>query len=92
VGEIYVFKADGDIVWMITANGRYKATQILKVPEARLARFNFRRIHRNALVNVDHVRKMCPLSSQRWLITVDNDLEFVARQRLAGCVSELLQW
>ena len=52
----------------------------------------FRRIHRNALVNVDHVRKMSPLSSQRWLITMNNDQEYVASKRQARTVRELLTW
>lgn len=27
----------------------------------------FKRIHREALVNINHIRKMSPLTSQRWL-------------------------
>jgi len=32
------------------------------------------RVHRNALVNVNHVRKMTPLTSQRWLLTLSGGL------------------
>src|SRR5206468_78380 len=63
--EIYAFQADGDLVWIFTVKRKYLATQTLKVLEQRLASTSFRRIHRNALVNVDHVRKMSALSSQR---------------------------
>ena len=52
----------------------------------------FRRIHRNALVNLDHIRKMSALSSQRWLITLSNAQEFVASKRQAGAVREILKW
>ena len=90
--EIYAFQAEGDLVWIVTSKRKYLATQTLKELELRLKNTSFRRIHRNALVNVDHVRKMSALSSQRWLITMNNDQEFVASKRQARTVRELLQW
>jgi two-component system, LytTR family, response regulator len=90
--EIYAFHAEGDLVWIITAKRKYLATQTLKELELRLKSSSFRRIHRNALVNVDHVRKMSALSSQRWLITMNNDQEYVASKRQARTVRELLTW
>jgi DNA-binding LytR/AlgR family response regulator len=90
--EIYAFQAERDLLWIVTAKQRYLATQTLKVLEQRLRNTAFRRIHRNALVNVDHVRKMSALSSQRWLITLKNDQEFVASKRQAGSVRKLLHW
>jgi two-component system, LytTR family, response regulator len=90
--EIYAFQADGDLVWIVTRNGKYLATQTLKVLEQRLRNTSFRRIHRNALVNVDHVRKMSVLSSQRWLITLSNDQEFIASKRQARSVRQLMSW
>jgi two-component system LytT family response regulator len=88
--EIYAFQAEVDIVWIITAKKKYLATQTLKVLEQRLRNTSFRRIHRNALVNVIHVRKMSALSSQRWLITLSNDQEFIASKRQAGSIRQLL--
>jgi two-component system LytT family response regulator len=88
--EISAFQADGEMVWIIAARKKYLATQTLKVLEQRLRNTSFRRIHRNALVNVDHVRKMSALSSQRWLITLRNDQEFVASKRQAGSIRQLL--
>lgn len=90
--EISAFQADGDIVWIHTAKRRYMATQTLKLLEERLASTAFRRIHRNALVNLDHVRKMSALSSQRWLITLSNAQEFIASKRQASAVREILKW
>lgn len=90
VDEIYAFQADGEIVWIITVNKKYLATQTLKVLDQRLRNTSFRRIHRSALVNVDHVRKMSALSSQRWLITLSNDQEFIASKRQAGSIRQLL--
>jgi DNA-binding LytR/AlgR family response regulator len=92
VAEIHAFQADGDFVRIITANRSYEATQALKVLEQRLKDSGFRRIHRNAIVNVDQVRKMSSLSSQRWLITLANGQEFVASKRQARSVRQLLHW
>lgn len=90
--EILAFQAEGDLVHIVTAKRRYLATQTLKVLEERLAASNFRRIHRSALINVEHVRKMSVLSSQRWLVTLDNGQEFVASKRLGQAVRDLAHW
>jgi two-component system LytT family response regulator len=90
--EVYAFQAEEDIVWIVTAQRKYRATQTLKVLEERLKRSGFRRIHRNALVNVDHVRKMTVLSSQRWLITLNNGQEVTASKRQARAIRELVRW
>jgi two-component system LytT family response regulator len=90
--EILAFQAEGELVWIITAKRKYLATQTLKVLQERLANTSFRRIHRNALVNVDHIRKMSALSSQRWLITLSNNQEFIASKRQARDVRLLLHW
>jgi DNA-binding LytR/AlgR family response regulator len=90
--EIYAFQADGNLVWIITGKRKYLATQTLRELEERLRQSSFRRIHRSVLVNVDHVRKMSALSSQRWLITLSNDQEFIASKRQARSVRELLSF
>lgn len=90
--EILAFHAEGDIVWITTARKKYQATQTLKVLEERLRNTSFQRIHRNALVNVDHVRKMSALSSQRWLITLRNEQEFIASKRQARGIRRLVNW
>ncbi len=90
--EVFAFEADGDLVWIITTKKRYLATQSLKVIQEKLRNTNFRRIHRNALVNIDHVRKMSSLSSQRWLLTLANGQEFVVSKRQAHTVRQLLSW
>ncbi len=89
-GEVFAFQAEGELVWIITAQKKYRASESLKIIEQRLGRSNFERIHRNALINVDHVRKMSALSSQRWLITLNNDQEFIASKRRAHGVRRLL--
>ena len=90
-GDILAFQADGSVVWIITRKMKYFATQTLTVLEERLTNANFRRIHRNALVNVDQVRKISALSSQRWLITLSNNQQFVASKRQARSVRQIMK-
>jgi DNA-binding LytR/AlgR family response regulator len=90
--EVYAFEAEADLVWIITAKKRYLATQTLKVLQEKLRNTSFRRIHRNALVNVDHIRKMSTLTSQRWLVTLSNNQEFIVSKRQASTVRGLLSF
>ena len=90
--EVFAFQADGDLVWIVTAKHKYLATQTLKALEERLANTSFRRIHRSALVNIDHVRRMSTLSSQRWLVTLSNRMEFIVSKRQARGIRDLVNW
>jgi two-component system LytT family response regulator len=90
--EVFAFKAEGEVVWIITATRKYQATHTLSALQTRLQNTSFRRIHRNALVNVDHIRKMSSMSSQRWLITLGNNLEFIVSKRQASSVRQLLSF
>ena len=88
--EVLAFQADGELVWIITAKQRYLATERLRTIQQKLAGSSFERVHRGALVNVDHVRKMTALSSNRWLITLCNQQEFIVSKRLARNVRTIL--
>lgn len=88
--EVFAFKAEGEVVWILTASRKYQATHTLSSLQERLQKMSFRRVHRNALVNIDHIRKMSALSSQRWLITLRNNLEFIVSKRQANGVRQLL--
>jgi DNA-binding LytR/AlgR family response regulator len=87
---VLAIQSDHEIVWIITAQQRYMATQTLRLIEARLRGGHFHRVHRNALVNLDHVRKLAPLSSQRWMLTLTNGQELIVSKRLAGQVRQIL--
>jgi DNA-binding LytR/AlgR family response regulator len=50
------------------------------------------RVHRNAIVNVNHIRKMSALSSQRWLITLSNALQLIVSKRQAHNIRQVLRW
>ena len=90
--EVLAFQAEGDLTWILTAKQKYQATQNLRAIEDRLKNTLFRRIHRNSLVNVNHIRKMSMLSSQRWLITMMNGQEFIVSKRQARNVRPFLKW
>ncbi len=91
-GQVLAFQAERELVWIITRGQRYLATQPLKVIQERLEGLHFTRIHRNALVNMNHVVKMAPLTSHRWLLTLANGQEFIVSKRQAKTVQELLHW
>ena len=90
--EMLAFQAERELVWIITAKQRLLATQSLRAIEERLGEPEFQRVHRNAIVNVNHVRKMSALSSQRWLITLSNSLQLVVSKRQAHGIRQILQW
>jgi len=90
--EVLAFQAEGELVWIITAKHRYLATLSLRGLEARLGQSPFRRVHRNAIVNVNHVRKMSALSSQRWLLTLSNQQQLTVSKRQAAGVRGMLHW
>uniref|UniRef100_Q02A01 Response regulator receiver protein n=1 Tax=Solibacter usitatus (strain Ellin6076) TaxID=234267 RepID=Q02A01_SOLUE len=89
--EVLAFQAERELVWIITAKQRLFATQSLKTIEERLVGPQFQRVHRNAIVNVDHVRKLTALSSQRWYMTLSNGLQLVVSKRQAHKIRDLLQ-
>jgi two-component system LytT family response regulator len=90
--EVLAFQAEGGLVWIISVKGRLLATHSLQALEARLGLSSFRRVHRNAIVNVNHVRKMSALSSQRWLLTLSNQQQLTVSKRQAASVKKMLQW
>jgi DNA-binding LytR/AlgR family response regulator len=92
LNEILAFQAEGALVWIVTAKRRLLATQTLRAIEERLKDQQFQRVHRNAIVNVNHVRKMSALSSHRWLITLSNSLQVAASKRQAHEIRKILHW
>ena len=90
--EVLAFQAERELVWIITAKQRLLSTQSLRAIEGHLNEPQFRRVHRNAIVNVNHVRRMSALSSQRWLITLSNSLQLVVSKRKAHNIRKALRW
>lgn len=90
--EVLAFQAERELVWIITAKQRLLATMSLRGIEERLGGPQFQRVHRNAIVNVNHVRKLTALSSQRWCLTLSNSLQLVVSKRQAHKIRQILQW
>jgi two-component system, LytTR family, response regulator len=90
--EILAFQAEGELVWIVTAKQRLLATETLRALGERLGNGQFSRVHRNAIVNINHVRKMSAMSSQRWLITLSNGLQIVVSKRQAHSIRKILHW
>ena len=90
--EVLAFQAERELVWIITAKQRLLSTQSLRAVQEHLTEPQFQRVHRNAIVNVNHVRKMSALSSQRWMITLSNSLQLVVSKRQAHNIRNILHW
>ena len=89
--EVIAFQAEGEVVWIVTSKRRFLATQTLRTLEADLSQAYFQRVHRNAIVNVQHVRQISPLTSNRWLLTLGNEQQLIVSKRQAHNVRQLLQ-
>ncbi|MBL8228083.1 MAG: response regulator transcription factor [Bryobacterales bacterium] len=90
--EVIAFQAEGDLVFIITGNGRYYANHTLKALEQKLPGASFRRVHRATIINTDQIRKISPLSSKRWLLKMANGMEVIVSKRLSGVIRDETQW
>jgi DNA-binding LytR/AlgR family response regulator len=90
--EVLAFQADQELVWIVTSKQRFLSTQNLRTIERRLGDPQFRRVHRNAIVNINQIRKMSPLTSHRWLVTLSNGLQIVVSKRQASGIRQILEW
>lgn len=90
--EIVAFQAEGELVHLITTTQRYLSEHSLKVLEEKLERPRFRRIHRRTIINTEHIRRISPLSSKRWLLKMSNGFEAVVSKRLASSIREQTHW
>lgn len=87
--EVIAFMADGELVHMITTSGRFLANHSLKYLQASVLPPMFRRVHRKTIINTDHIRKISPLSSKRWLLKLSNGMEVTVSKRMTGAIREL---
>jgi DNA-binding LytR/AlgR family response regulator len=79
---------EGELVHIITASRRYLSDFSLRALEEKLEKPRFRRIHRQTIINTDHIRKISPLSSKRWLLKMSNGFEAIVSKRLASAIRE----
>jgi two-component system, LytTR family, response regulator len=90
--EIVAFEAEGELVHIVTSTQRYFSDHSLKILEQKLERPLFRRVHRRTIINTDHIRRISPLSSKRWLLKMSNGFEAVVSKRLASSIREQGRW
>jgi two-component system LytT family response regulator len=60
VKEIYAFIADWDVVFALTAEGRYQVAHSMRELETRLNPEQFVRAHRSIMVNLSHITQIEP--------------------------------
>ena len=90
--EVVAFQAEGELVHIVTTSQKYLSDHSLKSLEEKLDKKRFRRIHRSTIINTDHIRKISPLSSKRWLLKMSNNFEAVVSKRLASAIREDTRW
>jgi DNA-binding LytR/AlgR family response regulator len=91
-GDVIAFKAEGDTVLILTQQGRYYSDHSLRQLEEKLPVSRFRRIHRGTIINADHIRKISPLTSKRFLLQLTGGFEAVVSKRMAGVIREATKW
>ncbi|HTS51568.1 MAG TPA: LytTR family DNA-binding domain-containing protein [Bryobacteraceae bacterium] len=90
IDEVLAVQVERELVWLVTAERRFLSSQPLRTLEAALRNSPFQRVHRNALVNVNHVRKISPVTSRRWILTLSNDTQLVVSKRQVHNIRQLL--
>jgi DNA-binding LytR/AlgR family response regulator len=90
--DIVAFQADGDTVWILTPSGRFSADSPLRTLAERLPSPPFRRIHRSTIINTDHIRRISPLTSKRWLLKLSNGMEATVSKRMASVIRDPSAW
>ena len=84
--EVIAFQAEGEAVYVLSTRGRFEIPSTLRQLESRLPAAQFRRIHRGTIINTNHIRKISPLSSKRWLLKMSNGLEMIVSKRMSGVI------
>jgi two-component system, LytTR family, response regulator len=92
VDDVLAVQVEREVVWLVTPERRILSNQPLRSLEAALVNSCFERVHRNALVNVNHVRKISPLAGRRWMLTLSNDAQLVVSKRQAHHIRQLLDY
>lgn len=84
--KIHYIMAKDDYSYLHTANDRYLSTVSLAQLEAKLEPYNFFRIHRRYLVNLDCVEEVTPVSGGTLQLTLTGEEEKVpvSRRRVAA--------
>lgn len=91
LNDILAVQVERELVWLVTAGRRLLSNQALRTLESGLRSSSFQRVHRNAIVNINHVRKITPLASRRWILTLSNQLQLIVSKRQAHNIRRILE-
>jgi DNA-binding LytR/AlgR family response regulator len=92
LSDVISFQASSEVVHILTAEGKFLAERTIKSLAEALPNPPFRRIHRATIINTDHIRKISPLSSKRWLLQMTAGIEVVVSKRMAGTIRDPFKW
>jgi two-component system, LytTR family, response regulator len=90
VCDIDWVEADGDYVSVHSGPKCWLLRETIAAAEARLALSGFVRIHRSALVNINHVRELLPLSKGEFTVVLHNGTELKLSRNYRFALERLL--
>jgi DNA-binding LytR/AlgR family response regulator len=82
--HVVAFQAQGEEVFLISGQRKLRTSYTLKALTKDLPSPPFTRIHRQTILNTDHISRVSPLSSRRWLLTMSNGSEFIVSKRMGA--------
>ena len=88
---MYCWTGEGDWVWIVTPRRGLLTNQTLHALQSRLASLPFQRVHKNAIVDINHVRRVSALPTNRRMLTMSNELQLVVSKRQAHHIGRLLE-
>lgn len=88
--EIDWVEASANYVQLHARGESYPLRESMKDMEARLPRGSFVRIHRSAIVNLDHVRELQPWFHGEYIVILNDGTKLTASRAYAGRLRELM--
>ena len=83
-------EASANYVRLHTRGESYPLRESMKQMEVRLPRGSFVRIHRSAIVNLDHVRELQPWFHGEYIVILNDGTKLTASRAYAGRLRELM--
>ena len=70
VEDILYFEAEGDYVFLHTADGKYLKEVTMKYLESHLPPDRFIRVHRSAIVHIEAIKGLEQLGAEAWQVVL----------------------
>ncbi len=91
VADVDWVEADGDHLRIHTGHGIHRVRETIAELETRLKPFRFMRVHRSAIVNVDAVRTVEPISKGDYRLVLRDGASVRSGRRYRGDVQSLIR-